>query len=103
MPFGSERYTNEAQEVLHASRALTAEQKRIADEWNLDKGVSDAAWSLESQGHGIGGGHWLVTLTLTSAKPLLSACGGTPRVSLTSVSMVMNVRPSGSRLTSLRR
>ncbi|MBK7953452.1 MAG: hypothetical protein IPK02_05480 [Candidatus Accumulibacter sp.] len=38
VPFGSERYWNEAQEVLRVSRALTPEQKRIADEWNLDKG-----------------------------------------------------------------
>jgi hypothetical protein len=36
--FGSESYWNEAQEVLSVTRALTAEQKRIADEWNLDKG-----------------------------------------------------------------
>lgn len=37
-PFGSEPYWIEAQEVLRVSRALTAEQKRIADHWNLDRG-----------------------------------------------------------------
>jgi hypothetical protein len=37
-PYGSDRHREEAREVLQVSRALTAEQKRIADEWNLDKG-----------------------------------------------------------------
>ena len=37
-PYGSDRHREEASEVLQVSRALTAEQKRIADEWNLDKG-----------------------------------------------------------------
>ena len=36
--FASERYRDEVREVLQVSRALTAEQKRIADDWNLDKG-----------------------------------------------------------------
>ena len=31
-------YWREAEEVLAISQALTAEQKRIADEWNLDRG-----------------------------------------------------------------
>ncbi len=240
LPFGSEGYREEAREVLQVSRALTAEQKRIADEWNLGKGsvtppgvwnrkaigllverrlhTADAArllaalnvamadalvacwqakfehWSVRPvnvireqldpnflpylftppfpsyvSGHaaasgaaaevlaaffpehadelqaaaeeaamsrlyggihfrsdndeglrlgravgrrvvertlggdGASSGHWLVTLTVTSAKPSVSAYGGTKRVSLTSVSIVANVRPSGSRLTSLRR
>ncbi len=37
LAFGSDAYWKEAQEVLRVSRALTAEQKRIADDWNLDK------------------------------------------------------------------
>lgn len=36
--FGSERYWEEAREVLRVARRLSVEQKRIADEWNLDKG-----------------------------------------------------------------
>ena len=36
VPFGSAPYWIEAEEVLRVSRALTAEQKRIADHWNLD-------------------------------------------------------------------
>jgi hypothetical protein len=31
-------YWREAEEVLAVSRALTAEQKRLAEEWNLDRG-----------------------------------------------------------------
>ncbi len=37
-PFGGERYWEEAREVLRVARRLSVEQKRIADEWNLDKG-----------------------------------------------------------------
>lgn len=37
-PFGSERYWEEAREVLRVARNLSVEQKRVADEWNLDKG-----------------------------------------------------------------
>ncbi len=37
-PFGSERYWEEAREVLRVARRLSVEQKRIADEWNLDRG-----------------------------------------------------------------
>lgn len=36
--FGSERYREETREVLQVSRVLTADHKRIADNWNLDKG-----------------------------------------------------------------
>jgi hypothetical protein len=36
--FGSERYWEEAREVLRVARRLSVEQKRVADEWNLDKG-----------------------------------------------------------------
>lgn len=38
VPFGSAPYWTEAEEVLRVSRTLTAEQKRIADHWNLDRG-----------------------------------------------------------------
>ena len=38
VPYGSERYWKEAQEVLSVSRTLTVGQKRLADEWNLEKG-----------------------------------------------------------------
>lgn len=37
-PFGGERYWEEAREVLRVARRLSVEQKRVADEWNLDKG-----------------------------------------------------------------
>ena len=50
VPFGSERYSNEAQEVLRVSRALTPEQKRMADEWNLDKGSVPLASDRPSEG-----------------------------------------------------
>ena len=36
--FDGEAYWREAREVLEVSRALTPEQKRIADEWHLDAG-----------------------------------------------------------------
>ena len=36
--YGSEAYWREAREVLEVSRRLTADQKRIADEWHLDAG-----------------------------------------------------------------
>lgn len=36
--FGSERYRDEAREVLQISRTLTDAQKRIADDWNLEQG-----------------------------------------------------------------
>jgi len=59
-PFGSERYWKEASEVLEVSRALTAEQKRIADEWNLDQGsvTPPGVWNRKAMSlitrHGMG-------------------------------------------------
>lgn len=38
LEYGSDAYWEEAREVLQVSRSLTAEQKKIADEWHLDKG-----------------------------------------------------------------
>jgi hypothetical protein len=38
-PFGSAQYATETEEVLRVARALSAEHKRIAEEWNLDLGT----------------------------------------------------------------
>jgi len=38
-PYGSEAYWAEMREVLEVTKNLTPEQKRIAEEWNLDQGT----------------------------------------------------------------
>ncbi|MEF8713933.1 MAG: hypothetical protein V5B39_10290 [Accumulibacter sp.] len=52
--FGSERYWEEAREVLRVARRLSVEQKRVADEWNLDKGSVTPAgvWNRKAM-------HWV--------------------------------------------
>lgn len=44
-------YWREAEEVLTVSRALTPEQKRIAEDWNLDRGSVTPAgvWNLKAR------------------------------------------------------
>jgi membrane-associated phospholipid phosphatase len=44
-------YWRETEEVLAVSRALTAEQKRIAEDWNLDRGSVTPAgvWNLKAR------------------------------------------------------
>lgn len=49
--FDSEAYWQEAEHVLRTTRELTLEQKRIADEWNLDSGSVTPAgvWNLRAR------------------------------------------------------
>jgi hypothetical protein len=50
-PFDTPEYWGEAEEVLAVSRALTPEQKRIAENWNLDRGSETPAgvWNLKAR------------------------------------------------------
>lgn len=49
--YDTPEYWREAEEVLAVSRALTAEQKRIAEDWNLDRGSITPAgvWNLKAR------------------------------------------------------
>lgn len=49
-PHGSDAYWKEAERVYRVTLALTPEQKRIADDWNLDKGTVSPAgvWNLKA-------------------------------------------------------
>jgi membrane-associated phospholipid phosphatase len=51
LAYDSPAYWREAEEVLAVSRALTAEQKRLAEEWNLDRGSVTPAgvWNLKAR------------------------------------------------------
>jgi membrane-associated phospholipid phosphatase len=51
VPYGSSAYWAEAEEVLEIARALTAGQKRIAEDWNLDQGTVTPAgvWNLKAR------------------------------------------------------
>jgi hypothetical protein len=62
-PFGSERYWEEAREVLQVARRLSVEQKRIADEWNLDKGsvTPPGVWNRKAM-------HWVAQHALGTAE-----------------------------------
>ncbi len=48
---GSDAYRKEVERVYRVALALTPEQKRIADDWNLDKGTVSPAgvWNLKAQ------------------------------------------------------
>jgi hypothetical protein len=49
--YDTPEYWREAEEVLAVSRALTAEQRRIAEDWNLDRGSITPAgvWNLKAR------------------------------------------------------
>lgn len=49
--YDTPEYWHEAEEVLAVSRVLTAEQKRIAEDWNLDRGSVTPAgvWNLKAR------------------------------------------------------
>jgi hypothetical protein len=50
--YDAPEYWRETEEVLAVSRALTAEQRRIAEDWNLDRGSITPARGMEPQGPG---------------------------------------------------
>jgi hypothetical protein len=49
--YDTQEYWRETEEVLAVSRALTAEQRRIAEDWNLDRGSITPAgvWNLKAR------------------------------------------------------
>ena len=51
MAYDTPAYWREAEEVLAVSRALTAEQKRLAEDWNFDRGSVTPAgvWNLKAR------------------------------------------------------
>lgn len=48
--FDSPAYWDETQEVLRVNKTLTAEQKKIADDWNLDQGsvTPSGVWNMKA-------------------------------------------------------